>query len=118
MILTEMKENYITDPLYRKICCENGVEDEQIQNWLLDWFHDLGVSFNYRKKDELLGGYMVLKPTWITNAIYVILFNGREYSNNGIISIANIIELLKKPPRAVTDIMYNITEVPYILGVM
>lgn len=118
MTLTEMEENYITDPLYRKICCENGVKDEQIQNWLLDWFHDLGVSFNYRKKDELLGGYMVLKPTWITNAIYVILFNGRKYSNNGIISIADIIELLKKPPRSVTDISYNITEVPYILGVM
>lgn len=118
MTLTEMKVNYITDPSYREICCANGVEDEQIQNWLLDWFHDLGVSFNYRKRDELLGGYMVLKPTWITNAIYVILFNGREYSNNGIISIADIIELLKNPPRAVTDISYNITEVPYILGVM
>ena len=27
-----------------------------MQNWLLEWFHDLGVSFNYRKKDILLGG--------------------------------------------------------------
>lgn len=116
--LTEMKANYITDLSYREICKNNLVEDEQIQNWLLEWFHDLGVSFNYRKRDQLLGGYMVLKPTWLTNAIYIILFNGGEYSKNGIIGINNIVELLKNPPKSVEDIQYNITEVPYILGVM
>lgn len=61
--LMEMNSNYITDREYRKICSQYMVEDEQIQNWLLDWFHDLGISFNYHKKDQLLGAYMVLKPT-------------------------------------------------------
>lgn len=63
--LTEMEENYIIDPQYRKVCLDNDVDDEQIQNWLLDWFHDLGISFNYHRKDQLLAGYMVLKPEWI-----------------------------------------------------
>ncbi len=117
-ILTEMDSNYITDPKYREICRSNSVEDEQIQDWLLDWFHDLGVSFNYHKKDQLLGGYMVLKPTWITNAIYIILFNGSNYAQNGIISKDSIVSLLREPPKSVENIKYNVMEVPYILGVM
>lgn len=116
--LSEMGENYIADSRYRNICLDNGIEDEKIQNWLLDWFHDLGVSFNYRKKNQLLGGYMVLKPTWITNAIYIIIFNGKDRANNGIIKINDIVDLLKNPPRSVEKIAYTIEEVPYILGVM
>lgn len=116
--LTNMPDNYIVDSEYRKICVDNNVEDEQIQNWLLDWFHDLGVSFNYRKKDRLLGGYMILKPNWITNAIYIILFNGTGYARNGLISIQSIVDLLEHPPKAVEKIKYNIIEVPYIMGVM
>lgn len=116
--LTEMDSNYITDPRYREICCSNSLEDRQIQDWLLDWFHDLGVSFNYHKKDQLLGGYMVLKPTWITNAIYIILFNGSNYAKNGIISKDSIVSLLEEPPKFVENIKYNVVEVPYILGVM
>lgn len=116
--LTEMSDNYIVDQNYRKLCKENGVDDTRIQNWLLEWFHDLGVSFNYRKKDEFLGGYMVLKPQWITNAIYIILFNAKEYANNGVISKKNIVNLLENPPKAVEDITYNISEVPYIINVL
>lgn len=116
--LEEMDSNYITDKQYREICRQNGVEDEQIQNWLLDWFHDLGVSFNYRKKDLLLSGYMVLRPIWITNAIYIILFNGSEYAGNGLIAINNIVKLLHNPPKSVEKITYDVNEVPYILGVM
>ncbi len=116
--LEDMSDNYIIDSKYREICKQNGVDDEQIQNWLLDWFHDLGISFNYYKQDQLLGGYMVLKPTWITNAIYIILFNGNQYAENGLISISSIVNLLKAPPKSVENIKYNIEEVPYILGVM
>lgn len=117
-LLQEMDSNYIVDKEYRKICNDNKIVDEQIQNWLLEWFHDLGISFNYRKRDELLGAYMVLKPQWITNAIYIILFNGNKFSRNGIIKIGDIIRLLKKPERAVEEISYEISEVPYIMGVM
>ncbi len=116
--LEEMDSNYITDKQYREICRQNDVEDEQIQNWLLDWFHDLGVSFNYRKRDLLLSGYMVLRPTWITNAIYIILFNGSEYARNGLIAINDIVKLLQNPPKSVEKITYDVNEVPYILGVM
>ena len=116
--LTEMQENYIEDKKYRKLCVDNGVEDAQIQDWLLEWFHDLGVSFNYRKKDVMLGGYMVLKPQWITNAIYIILFNAKGYAVNGVINKKDIVDLLQNPPKAVEKIKYNIAEIPYILGVL
>ena len=116
--LRNMNANYIEDAQYRLICKKYHVEDEQIQNWLLDWFHDLGVSFNYHKMDQLLSSYMVLKPQWITNAIYIILFNGKDCAKNGIMGIDKIIELLKKPPKSVENIRYDIGEVPYILGVM
>ena len=116
--LTQMEENYIIDPKYREICSNNAVVDEQIQDWLLDWFHDLGISFNYHRQDQMLAGYMVLKPDWITNAIYIILFNGRDKAQNGIIKIHDIVELLKNPPKSAKNIKYNKMEMPYILGVM
>ena len=118
LALTNMDENYIVDENYRLLCKKNNVDDPNIQNWLLEWFHDLGVSFNYRKKDILLGGYMVLKPQWITNAIYIILFNAKELAKNGVISKENIVALLENPPKSVEDITYNISEIPYIIGVL
>lgn len=117
--LTDMNSNYITEDKYREICKKYHVKDERIQNWLLEWFHDLGVSFNYRKKSVLLEDYMVLKPQWITNAIYIILFNGKDKSKNGLMKMEDIAELLKNPPRAVvTDIKYKSDELRYILEVM
>lgn len=49
--------------------------DHTIRMQLLDWFSDLGISFCYSDSHQL-ANYMVLRPDWITNAIYIILFNG------------------------------------------
>ena len=71
--LQNMSENYIDAYAYAKLNEECGVEDNrEVREALLDWFSDLGISFCYRDSSAL-SNYMILRPDWITNAIYIIL---------------------------------------------
>ena len=66
------------------------------QKNLLHWFNDLGVSFCCDGEDDYtLEDYVVLRPDWITNALYTILFNKLEGSHNGLIPHRSIYNLLK-----------------------
>ena len=67
-----------------------------------------------------LANYMVLRPDWITNAIYIILFNGVKYAKNGIIDHNSLFELLsnKKNGKRVLQIEYSNSEIEYVLGVV
>lgn len=117
--LLEMENSYITDGAYRAICDAKGIKDRQIQDWLLEWFHDLGVSFYYRRMSEDLREYMVLKPQWITNAVNILIFNGHGCSANGIITRSDIEKLLARPPKSVVKgLSYTRDEIPFILAVM
>ena len=93
--------------------------DHTIRMQLLDWFSDLGISFCYSDSHQL-ANYMVLRPDWITNAIYIILFNGVKYAKNGIIDHNSLFELLsnKKNGKRVLQIEYSNSEIEYVLGVV
>ena len=60
---------------------------------LLEWFNRIGVSFCYRG-DMGLADFIVLNPHWVTNAIYIILANGRKYTRHGLIKSDDLSELL------------------------
>lgn len=123
--LQYMKEYYINEDMFQKICEECGVvADKEVRSSLLEWFSDLGISFCYRD-NSALSNYMILRPDWITNAIYIILFNGTCRANNGLISHEDIHELLKKPikredwsKRVLDTISYSSVEIEYVLGVI
>ena len=123
--LQNMSENYIDAYAYTKLNEECGVEDDkEVREALLDWFGDLGVSFCYRDS-AALSNYMILRPDWITNAIYIILFNCSGKVDNGIILHETIHQLLHpsgnsqlRPKSVLLGVNYSVEETEYVMGVI
>ena len=122
--LLGMKENYIRGGDYAAICDESGITDEgDLRRSLLNWFNDLGVSICYGGSARLRD-YVILRPNWITNAVYAILFNKHPDTRNGIISHDAIFEMIQPPKegddpyrRTNSTESYTDVEIDYILGV-
>ena len=120
--LQEMEDYYIKGDAFEGYCAECGVEDsESIRLALLRWFSDLGVSFHYGTSAKLRN-YVILRPDWITNAVYTIIFNKSGEVKNGLISYDAIYELLHSESpeirRAIPDMVYQKHEVDYVLDVI
>ena len=120
-------EDYIDKEEYKKLCTEQGITDENIQRWLLEWFNDLGVCFSYHQEDgKELERYQVLNPEWLTNAIYAIINIGKrpEFSTNGVITRSEINTILSDPSKyakertAKDPITYDENEQGYVLDIM
>ena len=148
--LLQMKnrQNYVDLEEYYRICQRyplvQGEQDtehyKEICNWLLEWFHDLGVCFNYYRdgedgQTEHLSQYKVLNPEWLTNAIYIILFRGRAYAEQGVLKRSALEDMLEYVPLnyardaqrlidglttegALKQISYSPEECGYVLEVM
>lgn len=120
--LQNMQEPYIFGEAYERLCQECNVSENQIS--LLEWFNDLGISF-CQCQDYRLRNYVILRPDWMTNAIYTILFNKREEVENGMISLEEIDRLLNPTPenkdkihKVISDTTYTWTETNYVLDVV
>ena len=114
---------YIEQDDYEDICIENGIKDPEIQRWLLEWFNDLGVCFSFHKGNDSLSlsPYKVLDPKWLLNAIYLIIYFGREKAEKGILSGSDIKDILKKQSGSVykdKKYPYKSTTIPFILEIM
>ncbi len=114
---------YIEQDDYEEICIKNGIKDPEIQRWLLEWFNDLGVCFSFHKGNDSLSlsPYKVLDPKWLLNAIYLIIYFGREKAEKGILSGSAIIEILKNQSGSVykdKTYPYKSTTIPFILEIM
>ena len=120
--LQNMTENYIHGDIFRQFCEECGVtKSDNIRRDLLNWFSDLGISFCYSGSAKL-EDYVVLRPDWITNAIYIILFNKAEAANNGRVSHDILYRMLSstdtlKYRRTVDSAVYTYEEMDYVLKV-
>ena len=120
--LQNMKENYIKGKIFREYCDNSGVTgSDTVRRDLLNWFSDLGVSFCYSGSAEL-EDYVVLRPDWITNAIYIILFNKVQSVKNGLVSHDTIYQMLSSADteevrRTVAAATYAQEEVDYVLNV-
>lgn len=117
-----MKENYIHGDVFRKFCDECGVTGtDTVRRGLLETFGQLGVSFCYSGSMEL-EKHVVLRPDWITNAIYIILFNKVHAVTNGLVSHDTIFKMLTSEDtenvrRTVESADYTRDEVNYVLEV-
>lgn len=118
-----MQENYIHGDVFRKFCDESGVMgSDNIRRDLLNMFGELGVSFCYSGSARL-EDYVVLRPDWITNAIYIILFNKVEAVTNGLVTHDTIYRMLSSEDteniqRTVASAVYTREEVDYVLNVV
>lgn len=121
--LENMTTHYIMGDVYQAICGEYQVDDNQKN--LLHWFNDLGISFCCCDEDDYaLEDYVILRPDWITNALYIILFNHLEGARNGLIPHRSIYTLLKNahgnPAVRCTlpQAKYSGGDIQYVLGIM
>ena len=122
--LETMEEHYILGDRYQAICQKHDVNE--VQTELLHWFNDLGVSFCFCDPDDYtLKKHVILRPDWITNGLYIILFNECDGFINGRLPHRSIYELLERAshdpairctlPKATYD---RPGDVEYVLGVM
>ncbi len=121
--LENIDSYYILGDDYQTICEECQVDDNQKN--LLHWFTDLGVSFCcFGEEDYALEDYVILRPDWITNALYIILFNRLEGARNGLIPHRSIYNLLKSAHTnpdircTLPQARYNAGDIQYVLGIM
>lgn len=108
-------EPYITKKAFVKFCTDAGISDPSVHEALKTRFSELGVSFSCK------GTTLLLKPEWVTNAIYMILFNRHDGVNNGIILKDTIEDCLTGSETDWTvehSIEYTDGDVGYILDVM
>ena len=122
--LETMDEHYILGDRYQAICQKHDVNE--VQTELLHWFNDLGVSFCFCDPDDYtLKKHVILRPDWITNGLYIILFNECDGFINGRLPHRSIYELLERASHdpAVRCTLSKATydrpgDVEYVLGVM
>ena len=120
--IQNMEYDYIYGDTFRRYCNNSGVLDsDTTRQSLLDTFRQLGICFSYSGSSEL-EQHVVLKPAWITNALYIILFNEIHTVTNGLVPHRAIYEILnsqdtKKIRRTVANATYNPKEVKYVLEV-
>ena len=120
--LENMESHYIKWPAYEDICKKYQVIENQQP--LLEWFNDLGVSFCCCDENSNLDDYVILRPDWITNALYIILFNRLEGANNGLIPHSAIYSILKTAHNnpaircTLPQARYDGGDTQYVLGIM
>ena len=122
--LQDMEEDYITSDVFYEMCTKNGIKtSHRVLDEIINWYQDLGVCF-YSRKNPFSEQYMVLKPRWLLNALYILVFNGREYAVNGVICEIDIYKLILasepdvKVRKVWNDIKYEPFQVQYIIDVL
>jgi len=76
------EKSVITETEYFGICKDHGMTEKDRASFLSDYLHDLGVFLHF-KDHAILKRWIILKPTWGTEAVYKILDNEKVINNNG-----------------------------------
>lgn len=121
--------NYLTKQRYHMLCTQAGIENENAPA-LLTFFNNLGVCFSYHRDSnkQELAEYRLLKPVWLTNAVYAIIEEGRVFAQAGRIPVSAVNQMLANPGpaciskqrayrRTVPELVYTIAESHYVLDV-
>ncbi len=80
--LEESKENHISLDEYFAVCERNGFTERKNKLQLSSYLHDMGVFLHFQE-DSLLSKIVILKPKWVTDAVYKVLDNNTVLRNNG-----------------------------------
>ena len=122
--LLSLSGNYILTKEYGALCDSCGIEaNDETRKDLLHCFDNLGFLF-YLDGARELEDIIVLDPNWITNAMYIILFNKLEGERNGLIPHRSIFNLLKNAGHnpetrsTLPQARYTASDIQYVLGVM
>jgi hypothetical protein len=89
--LENMKQPYISYEKYQSICKKEGIEGKD-QEILVRFLHDLGIVIHFR--DPSLYDTNVLRPKWVTNAVYSIISSKQIAEDKGKLVINTLCEIL------------------------
>jgi len=82
--LEGMGSSFLTYREYQRLCSENGVTLEREQDSLAQTLHRLGIALNFRDHHRLRNT-SVLKPQWVTEAIYGLIRHTQKQDNHGVL---------------------------------
>lgn len=94
ILLEEKKGDYIPFDNYRKLCLDEGLEDEQITHFT-EQLHDLGVLMHF-SENEALKDYIIINPEWATDAVYKILDDENAISKKGKLTFGDFKRIWKE----------------------
>lgn len=115
------KVNYITQRDYEKLCEECGIKDRKEIAEVLSWLNEIGVVFTYgnSKAIENMNEFKVLRPAWVTDAIYKIINNVKTQQDKCMIIHDDIRQALcTGKAENGTGNIYTDMEILFILEVM
>jgi small GTP-binding protein len=123
--LENSQKNHITFTQFKNICKKNNIPDLLSQETLLDHLNQLGIISNFSQYN--LKDTKILKPRWVTNAIYRIINSKQLDEYNGVLDkkmLSGILHSdkeckdLKKRDKLLCDIKYDNIEQSYIIALM
>ena len=90
--MEQMNEHYIKAEDYEAICQEADITEKESRETLLDFLHDLGVAVHF--KDFILDAMHVLRPDWVTKAVYRLVTAEETIQKGGRLEVNSMGEIL------------------------
>jgi internalin A len=81
-------QNYISLEEYKTLCRTNGITDSAEMLQISKALHELGICLHFQQ--DILKHQIILKPEWVTNAIYKVVKNDEIVANNGCFTRDNL----------------------------
>jgi internalin A len=81
-------QNYISLEEYKTLCRANGITDIAEMLQISKALHELGICLHFQQ--GILKHQIILKPEWVTNAIYKVVKNDEIVANNGCFTTDNL----------------------------
>lgn len=88
------QEHFISAQEYQKICDKSGISDEDEQDTLVGYLHDLGIILHFPGLN--LADMHILEPHWVTDAVYRIINSKILADNHGDLHVDDLKGILKK----------------------
>ncbi|MCX6583493.1 MAG: hypothetical protein NT166_25240 [Candidatus Aminicenantes bacterium] len=111
--LEKMEEDFIDYETYKDICAGEKIDREAMET-LVAFLNDLGVILHF--KEYLLEETQVLRPQWLTGAVYKIVTSKQLSAAKGLLNRSQLKEILTAENKG--DHKYPDSQYKYIIGMM
>jgi Leucine-rich repeat (LRR) protein len=96
--LENYHQNYISLNEYKSLCRTNGITNAKEMLQISKALHELGICLHFQT--TALKHQLILKPEWVTNAIYKIVKNDTIITQNGCFTTQDLEQLWSAPAYA------------------
>ncbi|MBL7817984.1 MAG: hypothetical protein JNL70_23445 [Saprospiraceae bacterium] len=79
---------------FEDLCGQQGITDTELMRDYARYFHQLGISLWF-EDDEFLDQYVFLRPKWIIDALFELLYEGEALRKQAIISVKDVRDIWK-----------------------